>query len=705
MPGLHLACIALFVVGHAVAAAAQPQPSTTPQAVVVTLRAQDVGVAPSDEGRDIGGQMLFYLARYHPGDNPAWADPAFDDHDWEIASTGLGGETLPQQGWPGIGWFRVRLRIDESLQNETLGFVFNHSGAIEAYLDGTRVYQSGTVGTTPDEETPYRDLNPVVLPLEPGQEHVLALRYSSFGAQGFRAQWYYTGFSVWWGDWRTMLRHRGFVRFSQGIFVAFFLAFALLFGLLYALYRSERPFLYLAIYYSLLGPYAFLLNQMPYVEAPSLLMPITIASFVFAVGAMLATLRVVYVFFSPTLPRQFYGFLVACLAVIIATCFRLNNAIYLLALSFLVNLEILRMVATALWRKKRWAWIVGIGIVPSILIQLWSHLEVLGLLTTPWAGSPLNPNMIGILFVSAACTVYVGIRFADAHKGLAVANEALSEANRTLEDRVAQRTTALEASQAQLIHAEKMASLGQLTSGIAHEIKNPLNFINNFASLSRELLDELSNETDEEEQQALLADLKTNAEKIEAHGQRADGIVRSMLEHARVGNTERRDTDLNALVADHVDLARHSKSFQQGSRPIDLTKNLDPALVEIEVVPQEIGQVLLNLLGNAFDAVHERAAHADAGYVPTVTVTTRQEDEDVVIRVADNGTGIPENVQKKIFEPFYTTKPTGSGTGLGLSLSYDIITQGHGGTLTAESTPGHGATFTVVLPVRMAPPE
>jgi signal transduction histidine kinase/ligand-binding sensor domain-containing protein len=282
--------------------------------------------------------------------------------------------------------------------------------------------------------------------------------------------------------------------------------------------------------------------------------------------------------------------------------------------------------------------------------------------------------------------------------------------NRELEAEVVARTTALRQSlddlkqaQVQLVHAEKMASLGQLTAGIAHEIKNPLNFVTNFAGLSKELALELEEAldagTDPEEIKALLADLQLNARKIEEHGVRADTIVRSMMQHARGGEGQREGVDLNALVDEYVDLAWHGKRAQASGFNAAVEKELSEAVGRVEVVPQEIGRVLLNLVGNAFDAVQERAGQVNGQYAPTVTVATRRVGDRVEIRVADNGPGIPEGVRAKVFEPFFTTKPAGSGTGLGLSLSYEIVTQGHGGTLTVESEKGEGAAFVVRLPV------
>jgi two-component system NtrC family sensor kinase len=274
----------------------------------------------------------------------------------------------------------------------------------------------------------------------------------------------------------------------------------------------------------------------------------------------------------------------------------------------------------------------------------------------------------------------------------------------------------LKTMQAQLIQSEKLASLGQLTAGIAHEIKNPLNFVNNFSQLSRELTQDLEALLQAhrdgpvaeilEEVEALLGDLRFNADKIYEHGHRADGIVRNMLEHSRSTKGERQPTEVNALVEEYAGLAYHGMQAQDSTFNVMIARDYDAAAETVAMVPQEIGRVLLNLLNNAFYAVHEKAdagkemrGEAEAGYTPTVTLSTRRRDDTVEIRVADNGPGIDRDRREKIFEPFFTTKPTGSGTGLGLSLSYDIVTQGHGGTLTVESEEGQGATFVITLPI------
>jgi signal transduction histidine kinase len=263
----------------------------------------------------------------------------------------------------------------------------------------------------------------------------------------------------------------------------------------------------------------------------------------------------------------------------------------------------------------------------------------------------------------------------------------------------------LRATQARLVQSAKMASLGALTAGIAHEIKNPLNFVNNFAGLSRTIVAELEQETDPAERHALLADLKANAEKIEEHGRRADAIVRAMMDHARCGSGDRRAVALTALIEEYAAHALHAMKVRHPDFAPALTLDLAGDTGAVEVAPQEIGRVFINLLDNALDATRRRAEEACDGYVPAVTVSTRRGADGAEMRVADNGPGMPPEIREKVFEPFFTTKPAGEGIGLGLSLAYDIVTQGHGGTLTVASDPGEGSRFTLVLPAATQHPN
>ena len=297
--------------------------------------------------------------------------------------------------------------------------------------------------------------------------------------------------------------------------------------------------------------------------------------------------------------------------------------------------------------------------------------------------------------------------------------------NIDLENKIKQRTTELtrslddlKSTQAQLVQAEKMASLGELTAGIAHEIQNPLNFVNNFSELNKELLVEMRDEMDKgnmEDAKAIANDVIDNEVKINHHGKRADAIVKGMLEHSRSNSGQKEPTDINALADEYLRLSYHGLRAKDKSFNATMKTDFDDQIGNINIVSQDIGRVLLNLINNAFYAVNEKKKSspltpegekdtAVENYQPTVTLTTQRlnstsgDGDKVFISVKDNGNGIPQKIVDKIFQPFFTTKPTGQGTGLGLSLSYDII-KAHGGTINVDTGEGKFTEFVIQLPL------
>ncbi len=274
----------------------------------------------------------------------------------------------------------------------------------------------------------------------------------------------------------------------------------------------------------------------------------------------------------------------------------------------------------------------------------------------------------------------------------------LEEKNELIENTLAD----LKFSQTQLIHSEKMASLGELTAGIAHEIQNPLNFVNNFSEVNEEMIVELEdalNLGNIGEALAIAGDMKENEKKISQHGKRADSIVKSMLEHSRTSTGEKQRTDLNELCDQFLKLSYYGERAKDDNFNAELITHFDKNLPKANVSQQEIGQVLLNLFNNAFYAVKQKLKTAEADYKPEVSVTSTTENGNIIIKVKDNGNGIPDAIKDKIMQPFFTTKPTGDGTGLGLSLSYDIVVKGHGGSVMVNSREGEGAEFIVKLPI------
>jgi signal transduction histidine kinase len=310
-----------------------------------------------------------------------------------------------------------------------------------------------------------------------------------------------------------------------------------------------------------------------------------------------------------------------------------------------------------------------------------------------------------------------GILLEETIRELELKRKAVEESNAALQKSLED----LKAAQAQLIQSEKMASLGELTAGIAHEIQNPLNFVNNFSDVNAELIDELKSELaviatqtatlreakgeagsgkqgNIQSAMELADNIKDNEQKINQHGRRADAIVKGMLQHSRTGSGQKESTDINVLADEYLRLAYHGYRAKEKSFNAKFETDFDPSIEMIHVIPQDIGRVLLNLINNAFYAVNEKQKRNIPGYDPAIKIATKNVNNKIEIRVEDNGIGIPQKVQDKIFQPFFTTKPTGSGTGLGLSISYDIV-RTHGGAITASSKEGEGSEFIVRLPI------
>jgi signal transduction histidine kinase len=331
---------------------------------------------------------------------------------------------------------------------------------------------------------------------------------------------------------------------------------------------------------------------------------------------------------------------------------------------------------------------------------------------SPWWFTWYAYSIYGLLIALAAWSTH---RFQKA-KILRMEQERIKDKELAHAKEIEKAYSELKATQTQLIQSEKMASLGELTAGIAHEIQNPLNFVNNFSEVSKELIEEMLEEIqkgDLGEVNALAKDIIQNLEKIHHHGQRADGIVKGMLQHSRASSGEKEPTDINVLADEYLRLAYHGLRAKDKSFNATLDTDFDKKIGKINIIPQDMGRVILNLITNAFHAVQERAsfvnsykeasakleASEDDKYQPTVGVSTKKVGDMIEIEVKDNGNGIPKKIIQKIFEPFFTTKPSGRGTGLGLSMSYEIVTKAHRGELKVASKEGEGTTFTIVLPI------
>lgn len=306
---------------------------------------------------------------------------------------------------------------------------------------------------------------------------------------------------------------------------------------------------------------------------------------------------------------------------------------------------------------------------------------------------------LGVFILIAAILLFANGQRKKANGVLKQQNDKIEAQRKDLEKTV----TDLKNTQRQLIQSEKMASLGELTAGIAHEIQNPLNFVNNFSEVNTELIEEMELEFDKgviTGVRPLINDIKANQQKISQHGKRADFIVKGMLQHSRASTGEKQPTNINVLADEFFKLSFHGLRAKDKSFNAEMVTNFDPNLPKVNVVQQDIGRVLLNLINNAFYAVNQKSKTAGPDYKPTVELSTSHDGDKVKIKVKDNGNGIPESIKDKIMQPFFTTKPTGEGTGLGLSLSYDIVVKSHGGNILINSSEGNGSEFIINLPLK-----
>lgn len=310
-------------------------------------------------------------------------------------------------------------------------------------------------------------------------------------------------------------------------------------------------------------------------------------------------------------------------------------------------------------------------------------------------------SIVAGIIVATSIVLYIRFRTRTLTKQNVVLEQKVETRTSELKDKneeLVKTMDNLKSTQDQLIHSEKMASLGQLTAGIAHEIQNPLNFVNNFSKVSVELLEDLK-KAPSEEKSNIIEDLKTNLEKISHHGERAERIVKGMLMHSRTGLSEKQATDFNKLIADSLNLAYTGIRSNDNTFKCEVKTNYDKRITSVNLVPQDISRVMLNLINNAFYAMSEKRKNETSAYQPILSISTTLNDQTVIIKISDNGSGIPKENRDKIFQPFFTTKPTGVGTGLGLSLSYDIIKKRHGGEIKLESKGGEGTDFIITLPV------
>lgn len=678
--------------------------------------------------------------RWHAGDTLAWNNPAFDDSRWDTIRAYRPIDRLPQVAKAGLSWFRLAIDLDSAAANQSIPLFIFLNGAAELYLDGRLFVRLGTVGTSPQTTVKHKRVRGDMYMLPPlaAGRHLLAVRFVTYPNPWYvpayieRQQTFNvefdppTSFAVAIADdvhASTLQEYLtlGMFLMLTAIHFLYYIyrreSINLIFGCTMLLYclgvvSNDLPAyvrsLTLASWFNYLGTlfnaaFAVMLLATYYSylqQKRGLLFGVLAGLSMFSVAVRIAPMHsTVYdvlldVLFGLSLVLLFFdGFRISLIAI---RNKQYNAVLVLTSVSVLIGVLVLGAIVIAILQTQK--------IVPNGNV-----LAVFGTIM-----SISIPTVLAILLAKEHDQTNDDLqsRLAEVEKLSTEKETILTQQKELLEQQVARRTAKLNQSlqhlrdtQTQLVQREKMASLGELTAGIAHEIQNPLNFVNNFADVSTELLDELREERarpaddrDQELEAELLGDIHQNVSKISQHGQRAASIVRGMLQHSRTSSGDKEKTDLNALGDEYLRLSYHGLRAKDKAFNATLHTSLDPRLEHADVVSQDIGRVLLNLFNNAFYAIREKAKANPTGYFPTVWFVTRQEENEIILRVQDNGNGIPVELQRKIFQPFFTTKPTGEGTGLGLSLSYDIVTKGHGGSLDVETTPGEQTAFIIRLP-------
>ncbi|MFD2573625.1 ATP-binding protein [Spirosoma soli] len=681
--------------------------------------------------------------QFRAGDSTAWASPTYDDRHWTHIKPSTDFDENPELWKAGRGWFRQTFRF-RRLVSKDVTMTIHQFGQSEVYLDGRRL--AVLKPTRYDSGGSQRIVALLPIRIADTNQHTLAVRYAFrrdpmigavIGKEPFRLSFDLAS------DAPLELQdaqHTG--AGTEWLVIGIFSLLSLLHFLFYRA-NPTQPVHRVLSATMLAFALAFLMDQAEDFTGTLTTDSLRGAVAVFSISAAFALLLLaVYTYLGRRPGWLFWGLvgLLAGCAFYNVLIGELPDSLFLIPLG-LVLIEYVRVSWLAKRRNPdrdaRLPWnslkvtffallaTIPVAILFSLLAAMLKASYIIEWMTIPM----ILLSLVGLLSVPLGLSLSLVRDYARTYLSLrqkldqveqlsaqALIQEQekqqlLARQNETLERQVAERTaeltkslTELRQTQQQLIQQEKMASLGELTAGIAHEIQNPLNFVNNFADVSAELVVELKEERnkaenrDEELEIELLGDLEQNLQKISQHGNRAAGIVRGMLDHARVSSGQREATDINALVDEYLRLAYHGLRAKDKSFNAHLVTNFDSEAGIINVAPQDVGRVLLNLFNNAFYAVQERSVKEGATYKPTVSVRTQRLADAVAIVVSDNGSGVPDSVKEKIFQPFFTTKPTGQGTGLGLSLSYDIITKGHQGTLALETSGAAGTSFVVKLP-------
>lgn len=681
-------------------------------------QAKEINLYP--EGTPYSTELAFNW-KIKAGHNPDYATPDYDDSGWDDC-------TLTKDKADDIdnGWLRRKFTVNSNSVNGACIWV-RSTAVLEIYLDGRLIGKLGSINDgSPKAERKY--FNYIKLEnLTPGRVHVMAIRFikqkspwpsvTSFLTIEYNNLDTLTGNYINDFNLQYMFLIVGSILIMLGIIHLVFLLFN----------TKRKSNIYFTTYAFCHGISFLLFFSSMYIDQESLFsLSHHIAWLLLNIGTTFCIMALNTVFNNKSRKWIITAIVLGIATYIFYLMSFTIGSIYHNIVIVMQNIVMLIITIQAVYKKKKGSRIVAFWLIGALLVIIFYVIMINSQLNL----KPVYYMMISgftLLCPAIGISLLLVVEFGENAKLLALKlaevetlseknlqqehekQQILATQNEILEQQVADRTSELQRSlselkvtQKQLIQSEKMASLGELTAGIAHEIQNPLNFVNNFSDVSVELLHELKEELakgDLEEATAIADDVSQNLEKIAHHGRRADGIVKGMLQHSRASTWQKEPTDINTLADEYLRLAYHGLRAKDKSFNAGLVTHFDENLPKANVVSQDIGRVLLNLFTNAFYAVQQKQLQMQSeDYKPTVEVSTYRKDNFIEIVVKDNGTGIPDAIKDKILQPFFTTKPTGEGTGLGLSLSYGIL-KAHSGTIQVESLENEGTVFTISLSI------